>query len=78
MNEYRAWLPRIEKFLFFSPESPRGLNSEDEFIILVMALIRVQTHNGGPTVPFGTYIPASGTRRKGKKIEITNILMKDV
>lgn len=65
MNTARGY-PALKSFFFFSPESPRGLNSEDEFIILVMALIRVQTHNGGPTLPFGTYIPASGTRRKEK------------
>lgn len=54
---------------FFFSESSRGLNSEDEFIILMMALIRVQTHNGSTTVPFGTYIPASGKEgERGKKI----------
>lgn len=71
LNLTNEWIPRVVtphwKVSFFSPESSRGLNSEDEFIILVMALIRVQTHNGGLTVPFGTYIPASGTRRKEKK-----------
>lgn len=72
MNEHRAWLPRIETFLF--SESSRGLNSEDESIILMMALIRVQTHNGSTTVPFGTYIPASGKEgERGKKYEITDI-----
>lgn len=70
MNIARGY-PALKSF-FFS-ELSRGLNSEDEFIILVMALIRVQTHNGGTTAPFGTYIPASGKRRK-EKIEITDII----